>query len=100
MDEAFPLILADPPWVPQADVGRFPEDPVSAIDGGREGLDVARECLGLIGVHLVAEGCGLLQLGSVRQVDDLEPDLTTAGLRVLDIRVFGAHGMLALLSRN
>ena len=100
MDEAFPLILADPPWVPRADVGRFPENPVSAIHGGPEGLDVARECIALIGAHLVPEGCGLLQLGSVGQVEDLEPDLTTAGLRVLDIRVFGAHGMLALLSRN
>ena len=33
-DERFPLVVADPPWVPRAEVGRYPEDPVLAIDGG------------------------------------------------------------------
>src|SRR4051812_28275916 len=33
-DEEFPLVVADPPWVPRAQTGRFPEDPLIAIDGG------------------------------------------------------------------
>src|SRR5687767_11506103 len=33
-DELFPLVIADPPWVPREATGRFPEDPLSAIDGG------------------------------------------------------------------
>src|SRR4051794_16146677 len=32
-DEQFVGVIADPPWVPRADVNRFPEDPTSAIDG-------------------------------------------------------------------
>src|SRR4051794_20079115 len=38
--EVFPLVLADPPYLPTADIGRWPEDPRTAIDGGRDGLTV------------------------------------------------------------
>ncbi len=98
-DETFPLILADPPWVPRADVGRFPEDPVRAIDGGPGGgLDVARDCVRVIGRHLASEGLSLLQLGSSAQVDGLRDDLEAAGLRVVETRTYGARGVLVLLS--
>ena len=43
-DERFALVIADPPWVPRAETGRFPEDPLLAIDGGDDGLDLARAC--------------------------------------------------------
>ena len=43
--ERFPLVIADPPWVPSEQTSRFPEDPLVAIDGGADGLDVARACL-------------------------------------------------------
>ena len=39
--ERFALVIADPPWVRRAEVGRYPEDPPLAIDGGDDGLDVA-----------------------------------------------------------
>lgn len=35
-DTSYPLIIADPPYIRTADVSRFPEDPVLAIDGGDE----------------------------------------------------------------
>ncbi len=44
-DEQFAVIIADPPWVATGEVARFPEDPVSAIDGGADGLDLVRGCL-------------------------------------------------------
>jgi methylase of polypeptide subunit release factors len=47
--ERVPLVIADPPWVMGADTGRFPEDPPLAIDGGNDGLAVARCCLEVIG---------------------------------------------------
>ena len=98
-DETFPLILADPPWVPREEVGRFPEDPVTAIDGGSGGgLDVARDCVRVIGDHLAPDGRALLQLGSARQVEDLGADLAAAGLHAPAIRTFGDRGVLALLT--
>lgn len=63
-EERFPIIIADPPWVPTASVGRFPEDPRSAIDGGPDGLDVTRACVQVIADHLSREGSAVVQLGS------------------------------------
>lgn len=63
-DERFVLVVADPPWVPRAEVGRFPEDPVLAIDGGTDGLDVARACLDAASRALIPGGSLLLQLGT------------------------------------
>ena len=67
-DERFALILADPPWVRSDRVGRFPDDPTTAIDGGVDGLDVARSCLAVADRHLAREGSMLLQLGDDDQV--------------------------------
>jgi release factor glutamine methyltransferase len=97
--ESFPLILADPPWVPRHDIGRFPEDPVTAIDGGPQGLDVARECISVIGAHLDAHGRALLQLGSSGQAESLDAELEGQGLQVHARRGFGDRGVLVLLSR-
>ena len=69
-DEEFAVIIADPPWVARDDVGQFPEDPVTAIDGGPDGLDLVRSCLEIIDEHLAVAGSALLQVGP-GQVDDL-----------------------------
>ncbi|WP_426245070.1 RsmD family RNA methyltransferase [Nocardioides sp. LHG3406-4] len=73
-DELFALVIADPPWVCREETGRFPEDPLLAIDGGPDGLDVARTCLGVIAAHLMPTGSAVLQLGSVAQVEALRED--------------------------
>jgi len=73
--ERFALVIADPPWVPRAEVGRFPDDPPTAIDGGPAGLDVARACLA-VGAQVLAPGASLLlQLGYGDQADALGADL-------------------------
>lgn len=74
--ERFALVLADPPWVPSGDVGRHPEDPAAAIDGGEDGLDVARACLRVSRAHLRSGGSILLQLGTRAQVAALARELT------------------------
>jgi release factor glutamine methyltransferase len=68
-DERFPLIIADPPWVPHDQVNSFPEDPISAIDGGEEGMTVVRECLDAVVTHLAPGGTALLQVGNIRQAE-------------------------------
>lgn len=94
--ERFALIIADPPWVPTADVGRFPEDPVIAIDGGDNGLGLALVCCDVIGDHLEPGGRALLQLGSMDQVAALKVHLG-AKLRVLESRAYES-GVLVLLA--
>lgn len=85
-DERFPVVLADPPWVPTAEVARFPEDPVLAIDGGAEGLDVARDCLRVAADRLTPEGVALLQLGTSTQVHALAAGAGALGLALLGTR--------------
>jgi methylase of polypeptide subunit release factors len=97
--EQFPLVIADPPWVPRDQTGRFPDDPLSAIDGGDDGLDVARECVALIGGHLLPGGAAVLQIGTTDQVQALAPALARAGLGVLETRSFGECGVLVRLSQ-
>jgi methylase of polypeptide subunit release factors len=97
--ERFPLIIADPPWVRRDQTGLFPEDPLSAIDGGDDGLDLARECVVLIGGHLALGGAALLQIGSTEQVGALAASLEQAGLEVVETRSFGERGVLVRLGR-
>lgn len=101
--ERFALILADPPWVPSADTGRYPNDPLSAIDGGFDGLDLARTCLHVMDRHLIDGGAGVLQLGTHQQAEKLATSLAAQPhlkLRFIAIRsIPGANGVLTHLSR-
>lgn len=95
--ERFPLIIADPPWVPHDSIQRFPDDPPIAIDGGPDGLELARRCVRLIARHLDAGGSALLQLGDETQVRDLTEEITDAGLRVQDLQAQPGRGVVAQL---
>jgi release factor glutamine methyltransferase len=65
--ERFPIILADPPYLLTADVPHWPDDPVMAIDGGADGLDLTRVCLRVAADHLTPGGAMLLQVAGEYQ---------------------------------
>ncbi len=98
-DERFPLILADPPWVPSAGTSRFPHDPISAIDGGADGLAVALDCVAVIGRHLADGGVALLQLGSSAQATVVGRELIGHSLVAGELRGFGEHGVVLRIDR-
>lgn len=81
--ERFAIVIADPPYLRSDETDRFPDDPLAAIDGGSDGLDVVRLCLDVMAESLVAGGFGLLQLGAL---DDLRP---IAGHRPGELEVVG-----------
>jgi len=91
-EERFPLVIADPPYLPTADLRRWPEDPVTAIDGGADGLDVIRACLEVAAAHLDPGGHLLLQVAGPAQADRVTaltgaspgPRLHRRGVRVVD----------------
>jgi len=96
-DERFALVIADPPWVPSAETDRFPADPVLAIDGGDEGLDLARRCWQIADRHLLPGGQAVLQVGTAAQVRHLARELRdSTRLRVRETRTF-ARGVLVAL---
>lgn len=99
--ERFALILADPPWVTSRETWRFPEDPPAAIDGGADGLEIARVCVDVIARHLCEGGASILQLGDEGQVAcigtylDARPELD---LHIGEVRMGpGANGVLVKL---
>ncbi len=92
--ELFPLIIADPPWVPRALTARFPEDPLLAIDGGDDGMDVVHECLRAISGHLAPGGVALLQLGTPEQAEAVTGLLDGTGLSAGELRTYGDRGVL------
>jgi methylase of polypeptide subunit release factors len=94
--ETFSLVLADPPWVVSDEVRRYPDDPPFAIDGGSEGLQVARRCWRLIEHHLHPDGEALLQLGTVDQVAALV-SIGDGSLRCVETRQFEG-GVVARLN--
>jgi methylase of polypeptide subunit release factors len=85
--ERFAVVIADPPWVSSDAVSRYPEDPVLAIDGGSDGLDLVRACLDVVDAHLADGGHALLQTGPD------QPEAVTAlvaaydGLAVREVRL-------------
>ena len=101
-EERFALVIADPPWVRTDETSAHPDDPVSAIDGGDDGLDAVRTCLAVIGRHLASEGSAVLQVGDVAQAGavaayvDAQPEL---GLRAVANRTADG-GALVLLARR
>ena len=99
--ERFSLVIADPPWVPRDEIGRYPEDPTTAIDGGGDGMEVARACLRVIDAHLEAGGAALLQLGTKAQAAALahEEPVRTGSLEVVEVRQ-EERGVLVRIDRR
>jgi len=98
--ERFAVVIADPPWVPRASVGRYPEDPLLAIDGGPDGLEVARECIAVAERCLAPSGVTILQLGTTDQADTLSAEPGHGSLCVTEVREYPGRGVLALLEQT
>lgn len=97
--EKFAHVIADPPWVRSDGIGEHPADPSIAIDGGADGLDLARMCCEVIEAHLAEGGTAVIQLGSDEQVAAIAQHLErTSTLRVRESRSY-ERGTLALLTR-
>lgn len=96
--EVFACILVDPPWVPSHEIGRFPEDPELAINGGADGLEVIRGLLHVVAPALHPDGVALVQLGTSAQVESLHSWLATdesPALVISEVRVHGDRGVVA-----
>ena len=102
-DELFPVVIADPPYVPSRDARLYPEDPLGAIDGGPDGLDAPRAFVQAAAAHLAPGGSVVLQLRGPAQVDLLAEWLDGGcgpPLAVVDTRSFGDTRALARLTNR
>ena len=92
--ERFPLVIADPPYVPSAEVAQFAHDPTLAIDGGLDGLVALRECLAAAGAHVTVDGVVLLQTRGEQQARQALGQW--GGLSLVEVRTFGPDRAVAL----
>lgn len=84
-ERQFDLILANPPYVPSAEIaGLQPEvarfDPPAALDGGPDGLDAYRDLAGRLAGWLAPGGQAFLEVGR-GQAPAVQALLQRAGLR-------------------
>lgn len=98
-DGTFPLVIADPPYVPSSAVHVFREDPPHAIDGGADGLTVVRACVRTAAALLHPGSPLLLQLHGPAQAERLAAELPAlAPTMSLDaVHVYGATRALVLV---
>jgi release factor glutamine methyltransferase len=96
--EVFAVVVADPPWIPSAEVGTFPDDPLLAVDGGSDGLDVARAVITSAADHVVPGGSLLVQLGTAEQAATLVAEAAATGWRGGELRT-GERGVVQQLLR-
>lgn len=82
----YDLILANPPYVAEAEVAAFPPEhaaePAMAHVGGVDGLDIARRILAGAPRHLAADGALVMEIGTGRHI--LEAGLPDLPLMWLD----------------
>ncbi|MGB3412100.1 MAG: methyltransferase [Microthrixaceae bacterium] len=96
VNEAFPIILVDPPYLPSAMTPRFPNDPRASIDGGTDGLELARSCLPVINGAMAIDGVTLLQLAGIQQFHKLESELPD-GLALEEVREVDSERAVGLI---
>ena len=75
--------------------------PLVAIDGGDNGLDVARGCLWIVDIHLGVDGSAIVQLGTTQEMDDLANWARARGkIHASEHRAFDANGVLVRFDRS
>lgn len=99
-EERFSLVIADPPWVPTAQVERYPDDPRLAIDGGEDGMLVAKKCLATIERHLSPGGAAVLQLGTAAQAQQVLEVVAGSDLSTQEVRDWPGEGVLVHIARS
>jgi len=71
-EELFDLIVSNPPYIPTSDISGLMKEvrdfePISALDGGSDGLAMYRRLIPDAAAHLVEKGGLLLEIGSTQE---------------------------------
>ena len=98
---SFDIVLSNPPYIATGEISDLaPEvavyDPLSALDGGADGLDAYRALSFCIGPVLAEDGAVMLEIGA-GQAEDVEAVFATAGFDLIAKRIDLAGWERALL---
>lgn len=98
-EERFDLILSNPPYIPRKEIARYPSlayEPVTALDGGEDGLDFYRHLLGHYRKNLKPSGGFLFEIG-YDQREAIEALAKEAAYTCQVFRDYGGNDRVALL---
>jgi len=89
--EFFDVICSNPPYIPSDEIGTLePEilcyEPIHALDGGPDGLDVIRRIVAIVPRYLKAGGAVVLEVGD-RQADAVRDIFSRQG-GLMDLKTF------------
>jgi release factor glutamine methyltransferase len=96
--ERFPLLLANPPYVPSADIESLDEsvqrfDPFHALDGGTDGLCSIESLVSIANQNLTEDGAAFFEIG-YDQLDDVVRLIDSS-----DVNLVGVHHDLGGIPR-
>lgn len=77
--ETYALVVADPPYLRPDELSAYPDDPRLAVDGGGDGLEVARRCVAVVRGCLGVGGSALVQLRSSEQAARIGEEAAAGG---------------------
>ncbi|MBC2714305.1 MAG: peptide chain release factor N(5)-glutamine methyltransferase [Desulfobacteraceae bacterium] len=104
-DQAFDLIVSNPPYIPSYQIaGLAPEvgkyEPVLALDGGADGLDVVGKIIEDAPLYLKKNGILMIEIGSDQKIR-VEQIVTDDGRysELKFIRDYSGHDRVALMRR-
>ena len=85
----FDLVVCNPPYIPSAEIAGLAaevrcHDPISALDGGADGLSAYRRLADLASALIAPDGQMIVEVGA-QQADKVSEIFTLAGLRIDDI---------------
>lgn len=105
IEGAFDVILSNPPYIETAEIAALvPEvsghDPVTALDGGADGLGAYRDLADRLARSLSPEGVAVMEIGATQSVA-VERIFARAGFPLVEIRQdFGGHPRCLVFARN
>ena len=90
LDEAFDMVVANPPYIPQGDLARLDRevrdyDPALALDGGADGLAAFRVIAARLPALLKPGGTAFVEIGA-GQGDSVVALFTDQGLEIRSVR--------------
>lgn len=105
IEDGFDVILSNPPYIETAEIATLaPEvsdyDPVTALDGGPDGLVAYRDLAGRLARSLAPEGVAVIEIGAM-QSQAVTQIFALAGFPLVEIRHdFGGHPRCLVFARS
>lgn len=102
LGERFDLIISNPPYIPSADIEKYPSlvyEPQMALDGGSDGMRFYRALIDRFAANLKEDGAFVFEIG-YDQREAITALADSAGFDCTVTKDYGGNDRVALLKRQ